>query len=97
MGLEWKSEKLNMLSNVKRGLGGYCGRVIVGTGDLHSTLETEEVWGGGQCVFIFFILGLRIQSWHMQLVSHLVCTGLHVILCVKIKLMCHIAGHTDVH
>lgn len=67
-------------------------------GDLHSTQETEEVWGQGGSVFLFFFtLGLRIQSWHMQLVSHLVCTGLHVILCVKIKLMCHIAGHTDIH
>lgn len=33
----------------------------------------------------------------MQLVSHLVCTVLHVILGVKIKLMCHITGHTGIH
>lgn len=36
---------------------------------------------GGGSVFLFFlsfdfILGRRIQSWHMQLVSHLVCTML---------------------
>lgn len=33
----------------------------------------------------------------MQLVSHLVCTVLDVSLGVKIKLMCHITGHSGIH